>query len=434
MEQIKQTAQSTGALQKVFSAVKVAGAKLFVLIDEYDHFANDLIALGTLGDNVYRNMVRSNGLVRDFFENLKDGTKSVVSRIFLTGISPMMMNDLTSGFNIADNLTLEERYNEMLGFTQEEVDVLIATSGIDRALITIDIARYYNGYLFSEDAETRVYNPNMALYFLRQILMTKRPPKQIIDNNLRTDYSRLRRLIENERNRKTLIAIMKNGDIVAEIARSFSMDEMYRDQYFVSLLFYMGLVTIGCLDRGMTVLRITNYSIRTIYWEYIEQITQNLNTDIMIDTSEESAAIRGLAYDGDPVPYINYMSKNIFQRLSNRDLIGFDEKYIKLMLLNGIFRSLLYVPDSEREVEHGYIDIFLQRSPLRPEIPYEWVWELKYLKKKDATQEKVATTLAAARVQLEKYRRSALFAGRDDVKFAALLFIGKEQYQLVPLP
>jgi hypothetical protein len=183
----------------------------------------------------------------------------------------------------------------------------------------------------------------------------------------------------------------------------------------------------------MTVLRIPNYSIRTIYWEYLEQITQNLNTDIMIDLGEESATIRGLAYDGDPVPYLDYISQHIFQRLSNRDLIGFDEKYIKLMLLSGLFRSRLYVPDSEREVEHGYIDIFLQRSPLLPEVPYEWVWELKYLKKDDATEAQVATTLEAARMQLEKYRQSALFAGRDDVKFAALLFVGKGQYQLVPL-
>jgi hypothetical protein len=153
----------------------------------------------------------------------------------------------------------------------------------------------------------------------------------------------------------------------------------------------------------------------------------------MIDAGEESATIRALAYDGDPAPYINYVSNNIFQRLSNRDLIGFDEKYIKLMLLSGLFRSRLYVPDSEKEVEHGYIDIFLQRSPLLPEVQYEWVWELKYLKKDEATEAVVVTTLEAARVQLEKYQGSALFAGRDDVKFAALLFIGKDQYQLVPL-
>jgi hypothetical protein len=224
---------------------------------------------------------------------------------------------------------------------------------------------------------------------------------------------------------------MKNDEISAEIATSFSIDEMYDDRYFISLLFYMGLLTIDRIDQGMTVLKIPNYSIRTIYWEYIELFTRNLNADIIIDTGEESAAIKTLAYKGSPVPYLDYISQHIFQRLSNRDLIGFDEKYIKLMLLSGLFRSQLYVPTSEKEVEHGYIDIFLQRSPLLPEVPYEWVWELKYLKKEDATKEKVATTLAAARTQLEKYRASALFAGRDDVKFASLVFIGKETYHLI---
>jgi hypothetical protein len=226
---------------------------------------------------------------------------------------------------------------------------------------------------------------------------------------------------------------MKNDAVTAEIATNFSIDEMYNEQYFVSLLFYMGLLTIDRIEQGMTVLKIPNYSIRTIYWEYIELFTRNLNADIMLNTKEESAAIKTLAYKGDPSSYIVYISKNIFQRLSNRDLIGFDEKYIKLMLLSGLFRSQLYLPTSEKEVEHGYIDIFLQRSPLLPEIPYEWVWELKYIKKDDATKEKVAATLEAAQTQLEKYRASALFAGRDDVKFAALLFIGKEAYHLIPL-
>jgi hypothetical protein len=431
LEQLRQTAKSTGALQTIFGAVEVAGYKLFVLIDEYDHFANDLIALGMLGDNTYRNMMKANGLVRDFYENLKDGTKSVVSRIFLTGISPMMMNDLTGGFNIASNLSLNLRYNEMLGFTHEEVDALIDASGIDRALITVDMEYYYNGYLFNKRASTRVYNPSMALYCLDQIQSTQLPPEDIIDVNLRTDYSRLRRLAENEHNRVILLGIMKNDVITAEIAASFSIDEMHHEQYFVSLLFYMGLLTIDRLNMGHTVLKIPNYSIKTIYWEYIELFTMNLNEDVMIDPSEEIATIQTLAYKGDPRPFISYMSKNIFQRLSNRDLIGFDEKYIKLMLLGGLFRSRLYVPSSEKEVEHGYIDIFLQRSPLVPDVPYEWVWELKYLKKADATEERVAAALEAARAQLARYRTSALFVGRNDVRFTAFLFIGKEQYRML---
>ncbi|MDR3171877.1 MAG: AAA family ATPase, partial [Treponema sp.] len=241
IKRISQTAQSTGALQTVFTAVAIAKAKLFVIIDEYDHFANDLIALGKLGDDVYHQMVNANGLVRDFYETLKIGTKSVVTRIFLTGISPMMMNDLTSGFNIASNLTLTQRYNEMMGFTSEEVDTLIDTALIDRTLITrenIDLERYYNGYLFNKKAKQRVYNPTMALYCLSQIQIEQSPPEQLFDNNVRTDYARLRSLAQNDQNRKTLIKIMKEDAITAEIQSSFSIDEMYHEKYFVSLLFY----------------------------------------------------------------------------------------------------------------------------------------------------------------------------------------------------
>jgi hypothetical protein len=374
--------------------------------------------------------------VRDFYETLKDGTKSVVSRIFITGISPVMMNDLTSGFNIASNITLELDYNEMMGFTHQEVDALIDTMEIDRKFITVDLERYYNGYLFHKDAENRVYNPTMALYCLRQIQRTKKPPEQLFDENLRTDYARQRRLTQNDNNCKTLVDIMKNGGITAEIASRFSMDEMYNDQYFISLLFYMGLLTIDHVELGSMILKIPNYSIKTLYWEYLEQLTRDLNADVIIDLREESATMKALA-KGDPAPYIEYISKNIFKRLSNRDLIGFDEKYIKLTLLNGLYRSKLYEPSSEMEVEGGYIDIYLPRSPSMPEVPYQWVWELKYLKKGDTKKEgakKVEATFTAAKEQLKRYRQSALLRDHSDMKYAALLFIGKDQYRVEVVP
>jgi hypothetical protein len=156
-----------------------------------------------------------------------------------------------------------------------------------------------------------------------------------------------------------------------------------------------------------------------------------LNTDVVIDTREERTAINALA-KGDPAPYIKHISENIFKRLSNRDLIGFDEKYIKLILLNGLFRSNLYEPTSEKEVETGYIDIFLQRRV--PDVPCEWVWELKYLKKGDMTKGTEATTFTAAKEQLERYRQSALLRDRTDVKYAALLFTGKDQYRIEVVP
>ncbi|MDR3342058.1 MAG: ATP-binding protein, partial [Treponema sp.] len=395
MKIIQETVQSTSALITLYRMVKAAGVKLFVIIDEYDHFANDLIALGTtIGDDVYHRMVQANGMVRDFYEVLKDGTKSVVKRIFITGISPVMLNDLTSGFNIADNLTLDVQYNEMLGFTQDEVNAIMGETGVNPEYINVNMERYYNGYLFNEDGAYRVYNPAMVLYFFNQILKGKQAPEKIVDDNNRTDYARLQRLVQNDRNRETLLEIVKGNGIIANIASQFSIDEMYNDDYFISLLFYMGLLTIDTAIEGDIRLKIPNYSIQTLYWEYIERLTRDLNTEVSINVREQSAAIRELAYRGNPVPYLEYISKNIFSRLSNRDLIGFDEKYIKIMLLNGLFQSNLYEPVTEREIDQGYLDMYLQRNPRLPDVKYEWVWELKYLKKEDSGKLEAKRTAA----------------------------------------
>ncbi|MDR3365798.1 MAG: AAA family ATPase, partial [Prevotellaceae bacterium] len=242
---------SVGALQMAYGAAKLANIKIFVLIDEYDHFANDLIAMGkNMGTEVYKAMITANGLVRDFYETLKIGTSEAVDRIFITGISPVMLNDLTSGFNIADNLTLELPYNEMMGFTQQEVDALMRETGVDPACINVDMEMYYNGYLFHKDGEHRVYNPSMILYFFNQILRYRKPPKNIIDENLRTDYSRLQRLAQNTNNRAKLLKIIKENGIASDIVQQFSIDRMYDDEYFVSLLVYMGMLTIDKFERG----------------------------------------------------------------------------------------------------------------------------------------------------------------------------------------
>ena len=137
IQRIKDDKMGIGALYAVYGTAKLGKTKLFVIIDEYDHFANDLIAMGV--EDVYKKMVEANGLVRDFYETLKIGTKSVVDRIFITGISPVMLDDLTSGFNIAVNLTLVERYNNMMGFTRHEVDWLMDVTGVNRDFINVDM-------------------------------------------------------------------------------------------------------------------------------------------------------------------------------------------------------------------------------------------------------------------------------------------------------
>jgi hypothetical protein len=418
------------ALDKVFTAAEQDNVKIYFIIDEYDHFANDLIAMGNyVGKDLYKAMVAATGLVRDFYERIKASTNFVSSRTFITGISPVMLYDLTSGYNISTNLTLNPKYNEMMGFTQDEVDWLMKETGVNPAFINVDMQAYYNGYLFHQDGVYRVYNPAMMLYFFGQILEFKRPPEYIVDDNLKTDYGRLKKLVQNDRNRETLIQIIKEEGIVAEILQKFSIDRLNDDRYFISLLFYMGLLTIKEPVFGKLRLEIPNYSIRTLYWEYILMMADENSPGMTIQSGRLDDAITSLAMEGNLERFISYVSENAFSKLSDHDLQNFDEKYIKAFLLAYLFMSRLYIPMSEYEAVPGRADIYLQRNPLLPQVKYEWIFELKYCKA-GAKESEIAKQQHEGEAQIEKYLYSHRFAGRPDLKAAVIVFIGKDKYRI----
>ncbi|MDR1224945.1 MAG: ATP-binding protein [Tannerella sp.] len=430
-EQITVEQPGVKALLTTFNIARLLNKKLYIIIDEYDHFANDLIAQGTYtGNTIYHNIVHANGSIRDFYEILKDGSKTVIDRIVLTGVTPIMLDDITSGFNISNNLSLDPRYNEMLGFTEDEVNLLMREAGVDPDMIKVDMEYYYDGYLFQSEGENKVYNPSMMLYLFDQVLKFGRKTRNIIDENLKTDYGRLQMLMQNEDNRKQLIKITKDNAIESEVIPRFPLAKLQENEYFVSLLFYLGLLTVDKTEDNVPRLKIPNYSIRTIYWDYIKEMTADGNPDVLINMNDQRLALRELAYRGNPSLFIEHISKNIFSRLSNRDLIYFDEKYIKIMILNGLWQSNLYLTISELEVSQGYTDIYMQRSHLLPEIPYEWVWEIKYLKKEDATETALKKTREQSRIQLKKYHDSYRFADRTDVRYLSLIFIGKDQFEM----
>ena len=431
-ELLRETKELNPGIQSLlilYKAARKANRQIFVIIDEYDHFANDLIAMGNrLGEDVYRRMVRANGIVRDFYETVKIGTSDVVKRIFITGISPVMLDDLTSGFNIASNLSLKLLYNEMMGFTQVEVNELMKKTGVNPDLINVDVKAYYNGYLFHEDGENRIYNPSMMLYFFNELLTDKKAPKYLLDENLKTDYGRLQRLATNEKNRQKLIEITKEGGVVAEIIPKFSIDRLEDDEYFVSLLFYMGLLTIKEPYFGMVQLMIPNYSIQTIYWDYIRLLMQDSSLETSMDVHHLNKAIIAMAMDGDAFAYIDYVSKNAFAKLSDRDLRHFDEKYIQILLLSYLFQNRIYIPMSEYEAVPGFADIFLQRNPEFPQVKYEWLFEIKYLKVSEA--DKLPQKMEEAKTQLEKYQHAFRLAGRPGLYGASIVFVGKDRFEL----
>jgi len=194
----------------------------------------------------------------------------------------------------------------------------------------------------------------------------------------------------------------------------------------VSLLFYMGLLTIEKPVFGKLRLCIPNYSIKTVFWEYILKMAKERSA-FAVNTAELDLAVRALALDGQAKPFIDYVSRNIFRKLSNRDLRQFDEEYIKIMLLTCLFQSSVYIPVSETETDSGYIDVFLHRSPLLPEVKYEWIFELKYLK---ASVKQLDKYRLEARKQLHDYSASDRMKDSKDLKKAVILFIGKNKYEL----
>jgi hypothetical protein len=289
---------------------------------------------------------------------------------------------------------------------------------------------YYNGYLFHKDGKNRVYNPTMILYFFIQIKDFGKPPKNIIDQNLKTDYKRLQNLLENETNRETLIQIVQDGGVtVPGVLEKFSMDRLNDVRYFTSLLFYMGLLTIRGKDLIGVSLCIPNYSIRTLYWEYLMELTEETSPGMYINYQVLQKAMIALAMEGDLQQFIGYVSENAFSKLSDYDLQRFDEKYIQILLLAYLFMSELYVPMSEYETVPGRVDIFLQRHPLLPQVRYEWLLELKYCKA-SAPEAEIAAKQEQGLAQMQTYINSHRMEGRTDLKAAVIVFIGKDRFQL----
>jgi len=410
---------------EAFMAARANNLRIFVLVDEYDNYVNDFIATGD--SNV---QMPDYSIVRSFFEKVKIGAKDVVYRTFITGVSPVSLDNFTSGYNIATNLSLETKYNEMMGFTRREVEALMEETGVDPKLITIDMERYYNGYLFSEDGENRVYNPTMVLYIFNQILENKRPPKKIIDDNLKTDYGRLGKLTQNEKNRQVLMGIMKEGGIVSPIISQFSLDMAYDDEYFISQLFYLGLLTIRDVPLGHPFLMIPNYSIRTLYWDYVLKRINSTIPQISGTLTKLTYAMTALSMEGNVTPFIRYVSETVFSNLSDFDLRNFDEKYIQIMLLAYLFQSGLYIPMSEYETVPGRADIFLQRNPALPVAKYEWLFEIKYSKVSDSDAEK-AEKKKQGKQQLEEYFNAKRMEGRPNLKTALLHFTGKDDFEIL---
>ena len=391
-----------GLLSNLIEAFKVQKGeeKIYVIIDEYDHFANELLGFNT---NQFKNLVSKNGKVRKWYEILKKGTESVIDRIFITGVAPITLDSLTSGFNIGTDITQDREFNEMIGFTKDELEKMMEELEIEKEeqnkLLPI-MKENYDGYKFSIKGKEKIYNSNMCLYFLKDYVRFKEIPTQLIDVNIASDYSKLGKMLDlckGEEREKIIEKTVTGEGIVSEITEKFNPAIEFGEKELVSMLFYLGYLTIADDIAGYPNLKIPNKVMKEIYSSYFLQILkQENNMDIGENYSEIATQI---ALEGKIDKIIELMHKYL-ENLSNRDLVKFDEKYVKLIFYCIAMNLKIFRLKSEMEVQRRYPDILL--IPKDEEKGYKAVMiEFKYLKKSE--EARLEEKQKEAKKQIEEY-------------------------------
>ena len=392
-----------GLLSSLIEAFKTQKIeeKIYVIIDEYDHFANELLGFNT---NQFKNLVSKNGKVRKWYEILKEGTESVIDRIFITGVAPITLDSLTSGFNIGSDKTQNDAFNEMMGFTEEELKELMKEQNIskeEQEEILPIMKENYDGYRFSLYGKEKMYNSNMCLYFLNNYIENKRIPNQLIDVNIASDYTKLGKMLDlckGEEREKVIEKTVSGEGIISEITQKFNPAMEFTEKDLVSMLYYLGYLTIEDEEVGYPKLNIPNKVMKEIYSDYFLQI---LRRNIDVDINENYTEIaREIALEGKIDKAIE-MLKEYLKNLSNRDYIKFDEKYIKLIFFCIAMNLKIFRLKSEMEVQRKYPDILL--IPKDRSKGYKGVMiEFKYLKKEETG--KLKEKQEEARKQIEEYK------------------------------
>ena len=376
--------------------------KIYVIIDEYDHFANELLGFNT---SQFKSLVSKNGKVRKWYEILKKGTESVVDRIFITGVAPITLDSLTSGFNISSDKTQDERFNEMMGFTEKELKELMKEQNVneEQQEETIPIMREnYDGYKFSLHGKEKIYNSNMCLYFLNNYIGLGRMPEQLIDMNIASDYTKLGKMLDlcqGEEREKIIEKTVSGEGIVSEIRQKFNPAMEFTDIDLISMLFYLGYLTITGEEFGKLELKIPNKVMREIYSEYFMEILKQ-KTELEVTQSDYTEMAKEIAIEG-KIDKIMEKVQEYLTNLSNRDYQKFDEKYVKLIFFCIAMNLKIFRLKSEMEIQRKYPDILLM--PKDSNRGYKGVMiEFKYLKKGE--EGRIKEKQEEAKKQIEEYR------------------------------
>ena len=375
-------------MELIFKAAKAHQYHLYLIIDEYDNFTN--VILNERGEKVYHAITHADGFYRDVFKKFKGNFE----RIFMMGVSPVTLDDVTSGFNIGWNISIKPEFDEMLGFSTTDVVEMFtyykehgsipADSDIDA--IVNDMKPWYDNYCFAKQAlkkKTRMFNCDMVLYYLRNYMDAGCPPEEMIDPNTRTDYGKMKKLLQFDKldgERKGIIRkIAEEEQIVTQLYESFSAYQIPKAEIFPSLLFYYGMLTIKGTRGSKLILGIPNNNVRKQYYGYLEEEYQ---AKAYVDVNQLTDYYYDMAYDGKWEEGLRFMADAYAKVSSVRDGIEAERN------LQGFFMAYLnlndyYITAPELELNHGYCDFFLLPDLTHYASQHSYILELKVLSKKD---------------------------------------------------
>lgn len=426
---------ASGMLNRICVAAQQRGLQLYLILDEYDNFANNILV--NCGNGVYRDLTHGSGFLREFLKVVKVHTESVIDRIYITGVSPVTMDDLTSGFNIADNYSTDSRFNNMIGFNEEEVrDMLGYYHGQGKLSHPIDelvqmMKPWYDNYCFAAELikEPSMYNADMVLYFVNRYLGNQRPPKQMIDTNCRTDYNKLRHLLRVDKsfgsNASIIQEIVTKGSTVGAIAASFPAENIVKPENFKSLLYYYGMLSISKSQGTKTLLSIPNQVVREQLYNYLIEI-YNDTAELGLDMGKLDELMYFMAYEGNWEDYFRFISSELDGHSSIREFIE-GEAHVKGFMLAYMGMNSYYITRPEYESNKGFADFFMQPNLLLlPDMKYSYAIEIKYCKR-GSTETEVEQLKAEARKQLHQYASSAWIQhdkGTTELIAIALVFRG----------
>lgn len=414
VEKIKSAPTAVDKLNMIDTEAKDANMQLYLIIDEYDNFTN--VVLNEHGEKVYWALTHAKGFYREIFKVFK----GMFTRIFMTGVSPVTLDDLTSGFNIGWHISTKPAFNQMLGFSTEDVREMFeyfksagkVRPDCDVESVIAEMKPWYDNYCFSKNAlqtQSKVFNCDMVLYYLLNYMETGESPRQMIDPNTKTDYNKMKKLLQLDKldgNRKGVIyEIAEKGEIVSNIETTFPAETLTNPKMLVSLLFYYGMLTIKGTRGSRLILGIPNNNVRKQYYEYLlEQYEEKAS----LDTNQLEDYFYDMAYDGKWHDALQFLADSYAKVSSVRDGIE-AERNIQGFFMAYLNLNAYYMTAPELELNHGYCDFFLLPDLTHYASKHCYILELKLIPKKEKgmSQETYEAAIQqqwdAAEVQIKHY-------------------------------